>query len=359
MHVIRHPQEITENWLTQALRSTGAIDSAVSRVEPQVIGKGVGLMAQLARLTIAYEEPESAPTSMIAKFAAANENKAVAQVLDFYNRETNFYNRIGSQCPMRVPDSYFGLVDQSSYDFILLMEDLGDVSPNDQITGASEEEAYSAIEAVARMHVKWWGGVRTPDCAWMYDVMSTDSAKLAQDLVYGPALAPALEKFEPHFDDVTRDLCRKVGADYPAYWGGRLTQVETFIHGDYRQDNLLYPGDGQEAIVMDWQISGIGKPIFDFTYFVCQSLPAALRKRIEKPLLEFYIAKLKEGGITNYSVEQAWHDYRIMVLGCLIYPITVCGSLDLSNERGKALATCMLERNLLAIDELDCAELIL
>ncbi|MFT4714420.1 MAG: hypothetical protein ACI8W1_002922 [Candidatus Azotimanducaceae bacterium] len=47
-----------------------------------------------------------------------------------------------------------------------------------------------------------------------------------------------------------------------------------------------------------------------------------------------------------------------MILGCLVYPVTVCGTLDLSNERGYALAECMLTRNLAAIKELNCAELL-
>ena len=69
VEVIRQPAEITKEWLTQALRSTGAIQSSVTHVEPLIIGEGVGLMAQLARLSITYAKPESAPTTMIAKFA--------------------------------------------------------------------------------------------------------------------------------------------------------------------------------------------------------------------------------------------------------------------------------------------------
>ena len=91
---------------------------------------------------------------------------------------------------------------------------------------------------------------------------------------------------------------------------------------------------------------------------MCQSLPSARRKELEKPLLERYIAGLKAGGVTDYDVDTAFEDYRLMILGCLVYPITVCGSLDLSNERGKALGETMLERNLTAIDQLGCAELL-
>jgi len=356
--IIRQPAEITKEWLTLALRSTGAIRSSVTHVEPKIIGEGVGLMAQLARLSITYAEPEAAPTTMIAKFAAVNENKAVAQVLDFYNRETNFYNHFGADCPLRVPASYFGKVDQASYDFVLLLEDLGEVSPNDQLIGASEAEAYAAVERIAIMHAQWWQKVRTPANSWMYDFMSDASAEILQNVLYIPSMAPTLEKFPEFFDDKSRELCRVVGERYPEFWFHKTSPIETFIHGDYRQDNMIYPKDSLDAIVMDWQISGVGRPVFDVTYFICQSLQPALRKAIERPLLAFYVARLQEHGVTDYSFEQAWQDYRIMILGCLVYPVTVCGSLDLSNPRGKSLAECMLERNLVAIDELNCAEFI-
>ena len=356
--IIRQTSDITADWLTQALRSTGTIQSSVTKVEPQIIGEGVGLMAQLGRLSITYAEPESAPTTMIAKFAAANENKLVAQALDFYNRETNFYNNIGANCGLRVPASYFGKVDQASYDFVLLLEDLGEVSPNDQLIGASEEEAYAAIERIAIQHARYWQKVRTPANAWMYDHMGEASTSALQNALYLPSLAPALEKFESFFSNKTRRIAQAVGERYSEFWGGNITTQETFVHGDYRQDNMIYPPGSLDAIVMDWQISGVGRSIFDVTYFMCQSLQPALRKAIEKPLLQRYVARLKEGGVNTYDFAEVWHDYRVVMLGCLVYPITVCGSLDLSNARGRGLAECMLERNMAAIEELNCEEFV-
>lgn len=357
-NVIYQPAEITKEWLTAALRSSGAIQSSVTHVDSQVIGEGVGLMAQLARLSVTYANPEKAPTTMIAKFAAANENKAVAQLLDFYTRETNFYNNLGADCPLRVPASYFGRVDQSSYDFVLLLEDLGDVSPNDQLVGASEAEAYAAIDRIAQLHATWWQKVRSPENRWMYDLGADASINVLQNLLYMPSMPPTLEKFPEFFDAKRRDLCRRVGERFPEFWSQRISPHETFIHGDYRQDNMIYPKDSLDAIVIDWQISGMGKPIFDVTYFICQSLQPALRKAIERPLLAFYVARLQDHGVLDYSLEQAWQDYRMMVLACLLYPMVVCGSLDLSNPRGKLLADCMLERNLVAIDELGSAEFV-
>ena len=346
---------ITADWLTRALKSNGHLAGTVTDVVLEPIGAGVGLMAELGRLRLTYAGDEDLPDTMIAKCAAQNENIQVAQVLDFYNREVNFYNRVGSDCLLNVPDSYYGDVNQETYNQILLMEDLGDVSPRDQIVGASAEEAESAVNRIAAMYARYWNKVG--DATWMYDFMSVPEAEKLRSMVYMPALEPAIEKFGSFFDATSKDLVRRVGANYQHVWVDQLTPNETFIHGDYRQDNMLYQGDSLDAKVMDWQISGRGKGIFDVTYFMCQSLPSSLRKDVEQDLLKGYVKRLNDAGVA-YTFDQCWHDYRVLLLGCLIYPITVCGTLDTANERGRLLGECMLERNLTAIDELGCGEFV-
>lgn len=356
--VISKVSEITPEWLTQALKSSGSIKSSVTDVNLGIIGTGVGLMGELARLELTFAAPEDMPSIIIAKTAAQNENREVARILDFYNREANFYNRVSKEIPFQVPDSYFAKVNDETYDCIILMEDLGDVSPNDQIVGSSEAEAFSAIERIARMHSIFWQKVRALENNWMYDFMSDTEAERLKSLLYMPALAPTIEKFDTFLDAETRDILTRTGEQYADVWSRNMSPQETFIHGDYRQDNFIYGKESLDAVILDWQISGRGKGIFDLTYFVCQSLTPEVRKRIEKQLIEFYVEKLKEGGVTDYDFDQCWSDYRRMVLGCLVYPVTVCGTLDLANDRGRALAECMLERNLAAISDLGSAGLL-
>jgi hypothetical protein len=356
--VVTSTHDITKEWLTEKLRASGKLNSEVTSVEIQTIGEGVGLMGELARLSLTYAGPENLPQTMVAKCAAQNENINVARVLDFYNREVNFYNKVGEASGMRTPASYYGAVDQETYNCVILMEDLGDVSPNDQIIGASEEEAFAAIEKLSHMHGRFWGKVQSAESEWMYDLMGEDSCNTLRDLVYMPALEPCIEKFADFFTDESRELVRTVGVNFPEYWSHKISPALTFVHGDYRQDNFLYLDGSLDAVVMDWQISARGKGIFDFTYFVCQSLPPERRKKIEKDLLKRYLEGLEAAGVKGYDFDTAFKDYRTMILGCLVYPITVGGSLDLSNERGRALAECMLERNLTAIAELNCAELL-
>ena len=357
--VVAHAGEITPEWLNEALESAGHPNAGVTDVSCEQIAAGVGLMAELSRLKVKYDAttPEL-PETFIVKCAARNDNRAVAQLLDFYNREANFYNKVAPTCPFRVPQSYFGAVNPQTYDLVLLMEDLGDVSPIDQLIGSTEEEAFDKIEKIASLHALWWGKSSLPENSWMYEFMSDPEMEKLRDYVYMPALEPAIEKFASHFGATGADICRKVGEQY-AQLLDRVTPTDTFVHGDYRQDNFIYKSDSAEAVIMDWQISGAGKAIFDVTYFICQSLQTDLRQRIQKPLIEHYVACLKRHGVEDYGFDLAWEDYRAFVLFCLVYPITVCGSLDLANDRGRALAECMLERNLSAVEDLDCGSLLI
>ncbi len=43
----------------------------------------------------------------------------------------------------------------------------------------------------------------------------------------------------------------------------------SIVHGDYRIDNMIFAGDKAQVIaVLDWELSTLGDPLADFTYFV-------------------------------------------------------------------------------------------
>jgi len=356
--VPKQAREITADWLNEVLGGRGSLNSRVTAVEQETIGEGVGLMAGLARLRLAYADDEDLPETMVAKTAAMNENRGIAQLLDFYNREVNFYNHIGQGCPLRVPRSYYGDVEDENYDMVLLLEDLGDVSPIDQITGATEDEAYDKVGKIARLHAMYWNRVDDDEFDWMYDFQGPGELLKLRDSLYQPSLGLCIEKFSDFVHEDSKRILEKVGEQY-----GELLEPMSphysFCHGDFRQDNFIYRKEDNEAIVMDWQISGKGYPMFDVAYFTCQSLQVELRREIERELVMHYLESLREAGINDYTMESAWTDYRILCLFCLIYPVTVCGSLDLANDRGRALAETMLDRNLAVVKDLDCEDFLL
>ena len=56
------------------------------------------------------------------------------------------------------------------------------------------------------------------------------------------------------------------------------------------------------------------------------------------------------------SAADLWESYRTNALFALVYPIIICGGLDLSNERELALGDLVLSRSLSAITDLKAGE---
>ena len=100
----------------------------------------------------------------------------------------------------------------------------------------------------------------------------------------GGASAPAAGA-PPQMDprDVRVDgICDKILAELrvaPQVVKELSSGVRTFLHGDYRADNLLFgPSLGADGVAaIDWQISGRGGPLYDVAYLICNSVPTPYR----------------------------------------------------------------------------------
>ena len=63
-------------------------------------------------------------------------------------------------------------------------------------------------------------------------------------------------------------------ADFLAEWLAKTVPPQdrvSVVHGDYRIDNMIFHADRPTvAAVLDWELSTLGDPLADFTYFVMQ-----------------------------------------------------------------------------------------
>jgi len=84
-----HVDEITVDWLNDVLGDEfGTIETA----SIEHFAEGVGILGELARITLGYASGESGPATVIAKCpAASEENHPLAIAMGFYVREVNFY----------------------------------------------------------------------------------------------------------------------------------------------------------------------------------------------------------------------------------------------------------------------------
>jgi hypothetical protein len=354
--------DLTPEWLTEALRSSGALPSGtVTKVGTQIIGEGVGMVGQLARLTISYSsDATSLPQHMIAKLPSPYEaNRAQMQMFRYYTREALFYREVAPQSGVRTPHCYWSAIDFENNLSALLLEDLGHLEVSDQIAGMTPEHAERAIRAVASLHAKWWASPELDALEWM-------------DYGNGPVTMQAVPLFDyawpiflsNGFEKLLSTEQIALGAAVNKHFGTLLNDFggdpRTICHTDFRSENMFFGQAGSEddVVILDWQLTTRSGGPYDVAYLLAQSLTTADRREHEDRLLTLYHQCLVDGGVT-ITFDEVRDAYRIALMVCLIIPISVGGTLDMANERGRQLAETITERTFAAAIDQNCHTLLI
>jgi Ecdysteroid kinase-like family len=351
------PQELTAPWLTSALRETGAIsDSAVTASDYEIIGDGVGVLGQLARVRLEYDAPEvGAPASLVAKFpATVQQNRDLANLFRFYEREVRFYEEIADQVELRTPKRYYSRFDHETCDYVLLMEDMHPARCGDQVAGCQPEEAATLLREMARFHATWWDHPRLSSLDWI--AMVNDPVNQSAEQAYQDAFEPFLKKFGDRLSPRSLAIAERFADKIIAIEDEIAKPPVTIAHGDLRYDNLYFGANGMA--VADWQIVLRARGPYDVAYFMSQSVNPAERRASEMDILSGYHETLLEHGVKGYDFNQCFADYRTSAMFCLAYPVIAGGALDLANDRGAALVAAMLDRSVATILDLNCDEMI-
>lgn len=354
------PDELTAEWMTDALRSTGVIRRAtVTKIKPKVIGEGSGFIGQLAQVSITYDTPEpGAPASLIAKFPAAGEmGRHIGNLFDFYHREIRFYDEIAEEVALRTPKCYFSAMNRETQEYILLIEDLSPAQVGDHAAGCTLEEAELSIVEIAKFHATWWEHPRLEELAEWMPVCDAPVHQSAQGS-YQQAWEPFVQAFGDRLSPAMRRTAEDIATRVIKLQTSISDRPHTIVHGDFRTDNLFFasPAGGCEFGVVDWQIAFRGRGVFDVAYLLCGGLDAPIRKANEERLLRLYHDTLVANSVKGYSFEQCWREYRRMSLYVLVYVVISLGTLDFANERGLKLFNAWLARSTAAIEELNAAE---
>jgi len=102
----RHPDDLTAEWLTDALASTSARSQGrVISCDTQPLVTDKGMTGSIARVRLAYDrDTAAAPRSLIAKFSAPDpESRALIHGMGFYEREVRFYEQLAAQNQIQDP----------------------------------------------------------------------------------------------------------------------------------------------------------------------------------------------------------------------------------------------------------------
>jgi hypothetical protein len=346
-------------WLDAALKAGGHLDgNAVATASATDIGTGVGLMGALRRFEIGYEHEDAAlPRSVVVKLPSPSpENFAIGKALHLYAREYGFYRHLATQAPVRSPALLYGDFDEESHRFVLVLEDLSGMTTPDQIDGANAEQARLAVREIAKLHGGFWGQVDEGPMAAFFDLAHPEYCGAVQ-MGYSAYLSPTLANFGDCFTPELSALAESYAPKLAQHLAGVSGQHRTFIHGDFRLDNMFFGAPGEDSFVaIDWQISGRGAGLYDIAYFLSASVSTEVRRQVEEAALAEYCDIVCAMGAQGFDLEECRRQYREAMLACFIVPVYVCGALDLGNERGRQLAEVGLRRALTAINDLGAKE---
>jgi hypothetical protein len=351
--LVADPAAVTAEWLTDVLRLSGAIDQATTVAAVASAPAGTGQVGAIVRFELDYRGG-SGPASVIGKFASRDPDSASIGVLTHtYETEVQFYTRLAHTVDVVRPRCHFAAVEPGTANVVVVLEDLSPAEQGDQIAGCTAEQARLAVEQAARLHGPRWGDGELVEHAWLAGRASLQVFEGFRAIWEG-----FVSRYQAMLEDVTleqgeRMLSTRAGS------APTPTGALTVVHNDFRLDNLLFcSAPGRPPItVVDWQTVGVGAGPRDIAYFLGSSFPdPADRRACERRLVAAYHEALREYGVSNYSLEECWDEYRRSSFASLL--MAVFASMHVGRtERGDRMFMAMANRSAQLAADLDAAAL--
>jgi hypothetical protein len=346
---------LDSEWLTGAMRRSGRLASTESvtlvNVEPMTAGTAFSTM--MYRLIL--DGPPGFPPSAILKLPIHAPVRALLDGIGAYQRELTFYGQLAPALPVRVADAYVAELSSETTDFVLILEDLTELQPGDQMTGLTIAQAEGAVDYLAAFHGWAWENPRLEEFADRFPPLDGPVGSAVQE-----QFAQVFRATWPGARQYLSGDAQKIGDALPdllPYFIAELSAPRTIAHGELRAENLFLSADGG-ILMIDFQTVAQEAGVVDLAYLISQSVPTRTRQGNDETLIRRYHDGLLAAGVGDYSFEQAWRQYRLAVAYNLILPGVAFMTFDSVDDRGRRLLIEMLRRSSAAINELGCRALI-
>jgi len=350
-------KDITTTWVEGVMRGSGNLEDGitVTSVATERIGEGVGILSILQRVTPTYSGATKAPKSIVVKYPTDDQvQRGTADALAFYIREIVFYRDCAPSAPFKTAKCYGQAIENDNTNFTIAMEDISHYRPLNQLDGVSLSDAKIMLEKLADFHAMWWNSPKLPAMQDIFPPMLNPIYETVIPMLWAQGW-PNVEKYAGH---LLPDSVRHIGGIWAEKVSWMLTNLMapmTLCHGDYRADNMMF--DGNEPVVIDYQICGTGSGIFDVGYFISQSIATKERRGHDRELVDLYLDRLETHGIT-IDRDEMWRQYLVAIVFCVNYGVTVFAGYAEQNERGQQLVNDMLLRALDCVADNDALKVI-
>ena len=358
--VPRDLRDVTPAWLTEALRTGGALgEASVTGFAYEPINEGKGFMSQVARLHLDYDsDAAGSPASVLLKLPSeSHELQFLTDRLGNRRREVQFYDQLAGCGPISTPRSYHCGIDPNTGRTVMLLEWLTGARQGDSVAGCTSEEAKGCLVEIARFHAHWWESSQQEPPEWV--PLKSDEASAYRDL-YAAAWVALQAKAGDHMPEGLRRIGDRLEPHVSRIKAMLARPPRTLIHGDYRLDNCFFPtAKGSPPIVVfDWEFCASGRGAYDVAAFISEAFPTQQRRAEEMGLLRTYHETLLENGVSGYNFEECVEDYRLSMMEVAVFWIVTGGYCEYEGERATTYLHNSLARFDAAIADLACAELL-
>ncbi len=355
-HDIGMPAEIDEvsaAWMTDVLRTSGAIDGAtsVSALDSEPFAVGVGLLSRLYRTALTYVGGPDGPATVIVKFPTViPHQRAIADAFNIYEREVKAYTDVVPRSTVRTPRVHAAMMAPDKSNCCLVMEDLSGLAQADATSGATWEQALNALDALAAFHAAWFG---SPELEAMSETFISFENPI--HLAALPGIhAVGWPAAKHHAADLFTPELIEFGdawADHLPHMLDLVSSSPSMLHGDWRTDNMFFDDDGH-MVVFDFQITAIGNGAYDLAYFLSQSLERATRAGREREMVQRYVDQLAAHGVDR-DVDALMFDVRCAAAFCLMYGFASYPEYDDLPATSQQMTRQIMRRSVEAIVDLD------
>ncbi|MFW0787017.1 phosphotransferase [Gordonia sp. CPCC 206044] len=337
-------EQMTPAWMSQVLAAhhPGVV---VDTVSVDLRDDGTNRRARL-RLTYAIG---SGPETVFVK-AADPDHKELIRMTSGMFHEPNLF-RSGVDLPLEHPQVYSALIDESSYDFVLVMEDISarGAQPRDATRPLTPEQAAAGVRGLGRLHGRYWGHRHRdhPALGWLEPFVPWGGMEIAP-------LPEAYERLGESIPDAVRSLTIHQLLDdvWKPYIRSLTVMPRTLLHGDPHIGNTYVLDDGDVGF-LDWQVARSGNWSLDLGYFLQGALTVDDRRRHESALLDEYRSALDLPAAELPSAAEIDLGYRASVAHGLTLWLCTASAGDLWQRPDIAVA--LAHRYSVAYEDLDTA----
>lgn len=315
---------------------------------------GTGQMAVCLRLALTYEPGGAGPASVVAKIPSPDEgSRGAAATMRAYEVEVKLYQQLVDRLTVSTPAVYHATLGANPTDFLLLLQDVSPACQGDQLQGCGADQATAAVTQMVGLHAPLWGDPGLEDLEWLNRKAQRDTVVSAVQQLFPGFLERYADRLTPEVRRVSQLVVDQIETYVDAARGPL-----TVTHGDFRLDNLLFAGSGQDpqVWVVDWQTAVLGPGVNDLAYFIGGAFLPARRRSEEERLVRLYHRLITARGV-HLDMDELWTSYRRAAFGGLLMAI-IASMLVERTPRGDDMFMAMANRHGQQAIDLSSADLL-